>query len=83
MKRLGAREFAGAIAGKDPAFDWCDFGLGLRGGAAYCVAKAALNAVTVKLAQCAPRGAGVKVNSVSPGWVRTRMGGRDGKRIPW
>jgi len=40
---------------------------------AYSVSKAALNAVTVQLAAAAER-AGVLVNCVNPGWVRTRMG---------
>jgi len=45
----------------------------LDGPAAYAISKAALNALTVKLAEQV-RG-DVKVNSVCPGWVRTRMGG--------
>jgi NAD(P)-dependent dehydrogenase (short-subunit alcohol dehydrogenase family) len=41
---------------------------------AYCISKTALNAVTVQLhATLHPRG--FCVNSVSPGWVRTAMGG--------
>jgi NAD(P)-dependent dehydrogenase (short-subunit alcohol dehydrogenase family) len=42
---------------------------------AYSISKAALNAFTAQLA-AATRGTGVLVNSVNPGWVRTRMGGR-------
>jgi NAD(P)-dependent dehydrogenase (short-subunit alcohol dehydrogenase family) len=49
------------------------FGECLEGPAPYCVSKAAMNALTVKLAQ-ELRG-DVKVNAVCPGWVRTRMGG--------
>ncbi|HEX5136375.1 MAG TPA: SDR family NAD(P)-dependent oxidoreductase [Planctomycetota bacterium] len=49
------------------------FGEGLEGPAAYCVSKAALNALTVKLAREVE--GDVKVNAVCPGWVRTRMGG--------
>ncbi|MFA5938511.1 MAG: SDR family NAD(P)-dependent oxidoreductase [Sinimarinibacterium sp.] len=49
------------------------FSSGLEGPAAYSLSKAALNAVTGKLAALA-RG-DVKVNAVDPGWVRTRMGG--------
>jgi NAD(P)-dependent dehydrogenase (short-subunit alcohol dehydrogenase family) len=49
------------------------FAEGLRGPAAYSLSKAALNALTVRLAQEA-RG-DVKVNAACPGWVRTRMGG--------
>jgi NAD(P)-dependent dehydrogenase (short-subunit alcohol dehydrogenase family) len=46
---------------------------------AYSISKAALNAFTVQLAAAA-RGTGVIVNSVNPGWVRTRMGGRSAPR---
>lgn len=49
------------------------FAEGLEGPAAYAISKAALNALTVRLAQEAR--ADVKVNAVCPGWVRTRMGG--------
>ena len=49
------------------------FAEGLEGPAAYSLSKAALNALTVRLAQEA-RG-DVKVNAACPGWVRTRMGG--------
>lgn len=52
------------------------FGEGLEGPAAYSITKAALNAVTVKLSQEVD-GRCIKVNSVCPGWVRTRMGGAD------
>jgi len=44
------------------------------GHAPYAVSKAALNAVTVLLADELRRD-GVLVNSVCPGWVRTDMGG--------
>jgi NAD(P)-dependent dehydrogenase (short-subunit alcohol dehydrogenase family) len=53
------------------------FGEGL-GPAAYAVSKAALNALTVKVAQ-AVRG-DVKVNAMCPGWVRTDMGGSGAPR---
>jgi NAD(P)-dependent dehydrogenase (short-subunit alcohol dehydrogenase family) len=49
------------------------FAEGLEGPAAYAISKAALNALTVRLAEEA-RG-DVKVNAACPGWVRTRMGG--------
>lgn len=39
---------------------------------AYCISKTALNGVTVQLAHALPKFA---VNSVSPGWVKTRLGG--------
>ncbi len=54
------------------------FGEGLEGPAAYCVSKAAMNAFTVKLAQVA--GSYIKVNTLCPGWVRTRMGGKNASR---
>jgi NAD(P)-dependent dehydrogenase (short-subunit alcohol dehydrogenase family) len=54
------------------------FGEGLGGPPAYAVSKAALNALTVRLAAAA-RG-DVKVNAVCPGWVRTRMGGEAAPR---
>jgi NAD(P)-dependent dehydrogenase (short-subunit alcohol dehydrogenase family) len=54
------------------------FGEGLEGPPAYSLSKAALNALTVKLAQEVPES--VKVNAVCPGWVRTRMGGSRARR---
>ncbi len=54
------------------------FAEGLDGPAAYCISKAALDALTVKLAS-EVRG-DVKVNAVCPGWVRTRMGGPGARR---
>lgn len=41
---------------------------------AYAMSKAALNALTIMIADAA-RGRNVLVNSVCPGWVRTDMGG--------
>jgi NAD(P)-dependent dehydrogenase (short-subunit alcohol dehydrogenase family) len=49
------------------------FGEGLEGPAPYSVSKAALDALTVKLA--AEVHGDVKVNACCPGWVRTCMGG--------
>ncbi len=46
---------------------------GVPGPAAYGIAKAALNALTLVLAAAVPNS--VKVNAVCPGWVRTDMGG--------
>lgn len=45
---------------------------------AYGLAKASLNILTRMIA--AEAGAGVKVNSMSPGWVATRMGGTSAPR---
>ena len=44
------------------------------GTPAYRASKAALNAITLTLAD-EVRGTGILVNSMSPGWVRTDMGG--------
>jgi NAD(P)-dependent dehydrogenase (short-subunit alcohol dehydrogenase family) len=60
--------------------DWGSFGSGLEGPAAYSISKATLNALTMKLARDA--GSHVKVNSMCPGWVRTRMGGSDAELSP-
>lgn len=51
------------------------FSEGLDGPVAYSVSKAALNALTLRISRDLP--ADVKVNSMCPGWVRTRMGGDD------
>jgi NAD(P)-dependent dehydrogenase (short-subunit alcohol dehydrogenase family) len=60
--------------------DWGSFAEGLGGPGLYGVTKAALNALTVRLAKELP--AGIKVNAMCPGWVRTRMGGRTAPRSP-
>jgi len=44
---------------------------------AYSISKAALNAITVMLANALPQ---ARVNCVDPGWVRTDMGGRNAPR---
>ena len=59
---------------------WGSFSDGLAGPASYGVAKAALNALTVAAARTLPPS--VKVNSMCPGWVRTRMGGMAATRSP-
>ena len=51
------------------------------GTPAYSISKAALNALTIKLA-AELRGTGVLVNAVCPGWVRTDMGGMTANRSP-
>jgi NAD(P)-dependent dehydrogenase (short-subunit alcohol dehydrogenase family) len=60
--------------------DWGSFSEGLNGPGAYGITKAALNALTVRLAKELP--AAIKVNALCPGWVRTRMGGPDATREP-
>lgn len=47
---------------------------------AYRASKAALNALTVMMAD-ALRGSGVLVNAVCPGWVATDMGGPGGRPV--
>ncbi len=59
---------------------WGAFSEGVAGPGAYGVAKAALNALTVSAAGSVP--ASVKINSMCPGWVRTRMGGGAATRSP-
>jgi NAD(P)-dependent dehydrogenase (short-subunit alcohol dehydrogenase family) len=58
------------------------FAEGLEGPAAYSISKAALNALTVKLAQEVKGKGDVKINCACPGWVRTRMGGPDADIAP-
>ena len=60
--------------------DWGSFAAGLGGPELYGVTKAALNALTVRLAQELPPT--IKVNAMCPGWVRTRMGGQSATRSP-
>lgn len=48
---------------------------------AYGVSKAALNALTVKLA-AELTGTGILVNAVDPGWTQTDMGGSDAPKSP-
>lgn len=59
---------------------WGSFAEGLEGPAAYAITKAALGAITVKLAQALH--GDVKANAVCPGWVRTRMGGAGAQLSP-
>jgi NAD(P)-dependent dehydrogenase (short-subunit alcohol dehydrogenase family) len=54
---------------------------GMRDGApAYSISKAALNALTLMLADALERD-GVLVNAVCPGWVATDMGGPGGRPV--
>jgi NAD(P)-dependent dehydrogenase (short-subunit alcohol dehydrogenase family) len=59
---------------------WGSFAEGMGGPGLYGVTKAAQNALTVRLAAELP--ATIKVNSMCPGWVRTRMGGQNASRTP-
>jgi NAD(P)-dependent dehydrogenase (short-subunit alcohol dehydrogenase family) len=59
---------------------WGSFAEGMGGPGAYGVTKAALNALTARLAKELP--SAVKVNAMCPGWVRTRMGGEAATRTP-
>lgn len=59
---------------------WGSFADGLDGPGAYGIAKAALNALTVRAASEAA--AGVKINAMCPGWVKTRMGGANATHAP-
>lgn len=60
--------------------DWGSFAEGLGGEGIYGVTKAAMNALTVQLAKELPRR--VKINAMNPGWVRSRMGGKNATRTP-
>jgi NAD(P)-dependent dehydrogenase (short-subunit alcohol dehydrogenase family) len=59
---------------------WGSFAEGMGGPGLYGVTKAALNALTVRLAKELP--STVKVNAMCPGWVQTRMGGQSATRSP-
>jgi NAD(P)-dependent dehydrogenase (short-subunit alcohol dehydrogenase family) len=59
---------------------WGSFAEGLGGPGAYGLTKAALNALTVRIAKELPPS--IKVNAMCPGWVRTRMGGDEADRSP-
>ncbi|MGO8953544.1 MAG: SDR family NAD(P)-dependent oxidoreductase [Rhodomicrobium sp.] len=57
---------------------------GMGGGyGSYRLTKLALNGLTRVLAVELGRESNVKINSISPGWVRTDMGGAGASREPW
>lgn len=57
---------------------WGSFNEGLDGPFSYSVSKATLNAITKSVSNKSHPN--VKVNSMCPGWVRTRMGGDQAPR---
>jgi NAD(P)-dependent dehydrogenase (short-subunit alcohol dehydrogenase family) len=59
---------------------WGAFSDGLDGPFSYSFSKASLNALTLILSQELPEN--VKVNAMSPGWVKTAMGGPNAPRTP-
>ena len=59
---------------------WGSFAEGLGGPAPYAITKAALNAMTIKLAE--ETLGNIKVNSMCPGWVSTSMGGTSAPITP-
>ncbi|NDV91600.1 SDR family NAD(P)-dependent oxidoreductase [Alteromonas sp. 345S023] len=61
---------------------WGSFHQGMEGPTAYAVSKAALNALTVNLANTIPKDVDVTINAACPGWVHTRMGGSDAPTSP-
>lgn len=61
---------------------WGAFSENMQGPPAYAITKAALNALTMNLANSMAEDANVTINSVCPGWVHTRMGGSDAPRSP-
>lgn len=77
VPHMGARGYGRVV---NVSSDWGSFHEGLHGPGAYGVAKAALNALTLAAAREAPTG--VKINSMCPGWVKTRMGGAAATRTP-
>ena len=60
--------------------EWGSFAHGLRGPGPYGLAKAALNGLAVAAARDLPDF--VKINSMCPGWVQTRMGGEGATKSP-
>jgi len=50
--------------------------------APYAASKSALNVLTMTLDSTLPEDSDVKVNAMCPGWVHTRMGGKEAPRTP-
>ncbi|MCW8092139.1 SDR family NAD(P)-dependent oxidoreductase [Alteromonas sp. ASW11-130] len=61
---------------------WGAFTEGMEGPPAYAISKAALNALTMNLSNIIEANQNVKINAMCPGWVHTRMGGKDAPRSP-
>ncbi|GGW87694.1 SDR family NAD(P)-dependent oxidoreductase [Alteromonas halophila] len=61
---------------------WGAFAEGMEGPVAYAISKAALNALTLNVANELEEESNITVNSVCPGWVHTRMGGTDAPKSP-
>lgn len=62
------------------ASGWGSFEDGLTGPFSYSFAKASLNALTLTISRDLPPN--IKINSMCPGWVKTRMGGEEAPRSP-
>lgn len=63
------------------------FNESLAGPFSYAISKAAVNALTVKMASVVEKAKeekelDVAVNSMTPGWVHTRMGGKNAPKTP-
>lgn len=74
MKKTGYGRIINVSSG------WGSFDEGLSGPFSYSFSKAALNALTLTVAKDLPKN--IKINSMCPGWVRTRMGGMIAPRSP-
>lgn len=58
------------------------FSENMQGPLAYAVSKAALNALTLNMANQIDSDKNLKINAMCPGWVHTRMGGSSAPRTP-